>query len=83
MKYDIDVQFKVGDVVWHKNLVTNEAIKTKVSRFQAMIFDDGGKCVLYHLEDGSPVVNVVGRPCNTNVFATKEECDSYPAYQPE
>lgn len=83
MKYDIDVQFKVGDVVWHKNLVTNEAIKTKVSRFQAMIFDDGSKCVLYHTEDGYPIVNIIGKPSNTNVFATKEECDSYPAYQPE
>ena len=30
MKHEIEVQFEVGDVVWHKNLATNEAIQTKI-----------------------------------------------------
>ena len=82
MKHEIEVQFEVGDIVWHKNLVTNEAIQTKITDYQAIIQGDGSKCVLYHTEDGSPIVNVIGRPSNTNVFATKEECDSWPAYVP-
>jgi len=80
MKHEIEVQFEVGDTVWHKNLVTNEAIQTKIRFYQAMIMSDGSKCVLYHTEDEAPIVNIIGKPRNTNVFATKEECDSYPPY---
>ncbi len=82
MKHDIEVEFEVGSTVWHKNLVTNEAIQTKIVDYQAIINSDGSKCILYHTEDECPIVNIIGRPSNTNVFATKEECDSWPAYVP-
>lgn len=82
MKHNIEVEFEVGSTVWHKNLVTNEAIQTKITDYQAIINADGSKCILYHTEDGYPIVNIIGRPSNTNVFATKEECDSWPAYVP-
>lgn len=82
MKHDIEVEFEVGSTVWHKNLVTNEAIQTEIVDYQAIINSDGSKCILYHTEDGYPIVNIIGKPSNTNVFATKEECDSWPAYVP-
>ena len=80
MKHEIEIQFEVGDTVWYKNLVTNEAIQTKISSYQAIINSDGGSCVIYHTEDQCPIVNIIGKPGNTNAFATKEECDSYPPY---
>ena len=80
MKHEIEIQFEVGDTVWHKNLVTNEAIQTKIRSYQAIINSDGGSCVIYHTEDQCPIVNVIGKPDNANVCATKEECDSYPPY---
>ena len=80
MRHEIEIQFEDGDTVWHKNLVTNEAIQTKIRSYQAIINSDGGSCVIYHTEDQCPIVNVIGKPGNTNVFATKEECDSYPPY---
>lgn len=83
MKHEIEVQFEVGDVVWHKNLVTNEAIQTKIKLYQAIINSDGSSCVIYHTEDQNHIVNIIGKPSNTNVFATKEECDSYPPYVPD
>lgn len=30
MKEEVNIEFKVNDVVWHKNLVTNEAMQTKI-----------------------------------------------------
>ena len=30
MEEKINIEFKVGDTVWHKNLVTNEAMQTKI-----------------------------------------------------
>ena len=30
MEEKINIEFKVGDTVWHKNLVTTEAKETKV-----------------------------------------------------
>ena len=83
MKHEIEVQFEVGDVVWHKNLVTNEAIQTKIKSYQSIINSDGSSCVIYHTEDQCPIVNIIGKPSNTNVFATKEECDSWHAYVPD
>ena len=83
MKHEIEVQFEVGDVVWHKNLATNEAIQTKIKSYQAIINSDGSSCVIYHTEDQCPIVNIIGKPSNTNVFATKEECDSWHAYVPD
>ena len=82
MKHEIEVPFEAGDVVWHKNLVTNEAIQTKVVSYQAIINSDDSKCVLYHTEDETPIVNIIGRPKCSDLFATKEECDSWPPYVP-
>lgn len=78
----ITIPFEVNDIVWHKNLVTNEAMQATVKTYTAMIDSNGTKCVLYHLSDGSPVMNIIGKPKNTDAFATKEECDSYPPYNP-
>lgn len=83
MKHEIEVQFEVGDVVWHKNLATNEAIQTKIKSYQAIINSDGSSCVIYHTEGQCPIVNIIGKPSSTNVFATKEECDSWNAYVPD
>lgn len=85
MKHEIEVQFEVGDTVWHKDLITNEAKKTKIRGYQAIV--QGGengenKCVLYHTEDCCPIVNIEGKPSNTDLFATKEECDSFPPFDP-
>ena len=71
MIQNINIPFQVGDVVWHKNLVTNEAIQTVVESYTAIIHSDGSKYVLFHLADKTTCVNV---------FATKEECDSYLPY---
>ena len=81
MKYEIEVEFSVGDIAWCKNLVTNEAYKTKILSYQAIIDSSGSKCVIYHCEEGTHV-NVNGKPKNTNLFKTKEECDSFPPYIP-
>ena len=83
MRKCIDIPFKVGDKVWHKNLVTNEAIQTTVKYYTAVINADGSKCIMFHLTDNSMCVNIVGTHKNTDVFATKKECDSYPPYIPE
>lgn len=79
---DIDIPFKVGDIVWHKNLLTNEAIQTTIEHYTAIINSDDSKCVLFHLADKSTCVNIIGKPKNTDIFSTKEECDSYPPYVP-
>ena len=82
MEEKINIEFKVGDTVWHKNLVTNEAKETKVKWYRGILCSDGSKCVIYHTEDNTIAVNIEGKPNNTNMFATKEECDSYPPYNP-
>lgn len=84
---NIDIPFEVNDIVWRKNLVTNEAIQTVVKSYTAIINSDGSKCVLFHVVDKftaieSLCVNIIEKPKNTNIFATKEECDSYPPYVP-
>lgn len=79
---DINIPFQVGDVVWHKNLVTNEAIQTVIESYTAIINSDDSKCVLFHLADKTTCVNIIDEPRNTDIFATKEECDSYPPYCP-
>lgn len=83
MKHSIFVRFEVGDTVWHKDLLTNKAIQTKIKSYQAMITSNNEKCIIYHTEDQCPIVNILGKPKNTDVFATKEECDKFPPYFPE
>ena len=82
MENEIEVPFKVGDVVWRKNRVTNKASQTTIESYKAAVMEDGSVCILYITEDQTPVVNVIGKPKNTDVFATKEECDSFPPYRP-
>ena len=83
MKHEIEVQFVPGDTVWHKNLVTNEAIQTTVESVRPMVWEDGSACIVYVTEDMTPIAHVVGRPKSSNcLFASKEECDSYPPYRP-
>jgi hypothetical protein len=82
MKHEIDIEFEIGDVVWHKNLATNEAVQTKVKSYRAIIVSDGSKCVIYDTEDGFPIMNIIGEHKSSDLFATKEECDSYPPYVP-
>ena len=83
MKEDLETEFKIGDTVWHKNLVTNEAIQTTVESIRPMVWEDGSACIVYVTEDVTPIVHVIGKPkTSTCLFASKEECDSYPPYQP-
>lgn len=82
MEKEIEVPFKVGDVVWRKNRVTNKAIQTTIESYDVRVFEDGSVCILYITADHTPVVNILGKPQNTDVFATKEECDSFPPYRP-
>lgn len=83
MKEELETEFKVGDVVWRKNRVTNEAIQTAVESIESMVWEDGSKCILYVTEDMTPIVHVLGQPkSSTCLFASKEECDSYPPYHP-
>lgn len=82
---EINIQFNIGDKVWHKNLVTNEAVQTTIKSYMGYISADKDKeasCVMYHCEDGDIIVNIEGKPAKTNVFATKEECDSWPTFDP-
>lgn len=82
MIHNINVPFEVNDVVWRKNLVTNEAIQATVEYYTVTFNSDGNKCILYQLSDKSLNLNIIGKPRNTDIFATKEECDSYPSYNP-
>jgi len=90
MKYEIEAKFSIGDKVWHKNLVTNEARETTVRDIQAMVneyVNSKGerrisKLIIYHTEDGSPLTNIEGDLGANSAYATKEECDAAPAYVP-
>ena len=85
MKVELDIQFKPGDVVWQKNLVTNEASQITIRRVTVYFFieEDGrqsysvmyhtGECILY---------NIPGKIEANNAFATKEEADACPRYNP-
>jgi hypothetical protein len=70
--------FGVGDTVWRKDLCTNEAVQTKIRSYQVAIMHDDTKCIVYHTEDDCHTVNIDGNPRSTDIFATKDECDSFP-----
>ena len=42
MKVEIETRFNVGDTVWRKNLVTNEAYQVKISRLDVYFFAGEG-----------------------------------------
>ena len=80
---NLKTEFKVGDTVWHKNLITNTAIQTTVESIEFMEWEDGSKCVLYLTGDMTPIVHIIGKSkTSTCLFSSKEECDSYPPYVP-
>ena len=86
MKHEVNIKinvFDVGDVVYHKNLFTNETLKTKISRYHIMVFSDGDKGVLYYTEDNYYCFVIEGKTSAADVFATKEECDACPPYKSE
>jgi hypothetical protein len=83
MKEELETEFKVGDIVWRKNHVTNKAIQTTVESISVKEFEDGSIGVLYLTEDITPIVQVMGKPKSSGcLFSSKEECDSYPPYRP-
>ena len=40
---EINIQFNIGDKVWHKNLVTNEAVETTIKSYIGYISADKDK----------------------------------------
>ena len=90
MKINIDTQFNIGDEIWHKNLVTNESYKDKVKAImftQSTFVNDGGEIktssiVIYHTESGDMCTNTEGNLGANSAYATKEECDAVPAFDP-
>ena len=85
MKIEIEFEFKPGDVVWRKNLVTNEVYQVTITRVSVMYYLDKDKesyCVLYHTENNGPMCNIPGKVEANSAFATKEEADACPRYQP-
>ena len=84
MKVEMEIRFKPGDVVWRKNLVTNEASQVTITHVSAHYYMDKkpGYIVLYHTEDGMPMTSIPGKVDANNAFATKEEADACPPYNP-
>lgn len=85
MTREIEIQFKVGDTVWRKDLLTNESYETKIRKINAYYFieEDGSEsyCVMYMDGDG-PMCNMPDKLSANSAFATKEEADACPAYDP-
>ena len=86
MKLNIETQFNIGDKVWRKNLVTNEAYETTITDITlcGSVLKNGtvSWAIMYHNGEG-PMVNISGRVDANNAFATKEEADACPAYNPK
>lgn len=85
MKVEIETRFNVGDTVWRKNLVTNEAYQVKISRLDVYFFAGEGKsnyCVMYHVDGDTPMCNLPDKVKAGDAFATKEEADACPPYDP-
>ena len=85
MKIAIETEFNPGDVVWRKNLVTNEAEQIKIERVTFYAFIDKDKtsyAITYHDGTGGIMCNIPGKVDPNNAFSTKEDADLCPAYQP-
>ncbi len=83
MKVELETRFNPGDVVWRKNLVTNEASQVTISRLNVCFFAEEGKqsyCVMYHVADDTPMCNLPDQVSANQAFATKEEADACPPY---
>lgn len=85
MKVELETQFNPGDVVWRKNLATNEAYQVTITHVDVYFFAKKEKqsyCVMYHSEGDGTMCNLPGQVDANNAFATKEDADACPAYQP-
>lgn len=85
MKVELETRFNPGDVVWRKNPVTNEAHQTTITHVEVYFFAEKDKqsyYVIYKDEEG-PMCNLPGKVSAENAFATKEEADACPAYDPK
>jgi len=85
MKMSIETKFNPGDKVWRKNLVTNEAEPVQIERVDVFVsFIEGGQSYveIYHSEDATGMCNIPGQVDANNAFATKEDADACPAYNP-
>ena len=81
MKITIETQFNPGDIVWRKNLATNEATQVKITRVHVYAFtDEEGKLsyveMYHHDGETAPMCNIPGHIAANNAFATKEEADA-------
>ena len=85
MKIAIKTQFNIGDVVWRKNLVTNEAYQVTISRLAVFFNAEANKesyGVMYYVDGDSSMFNIPNRVQANNAFATKEDADACPPYDP-
>lgn len=86
MKLTIETQFNPGDIVWRKNLATNEAKQVKITRVDVFVHLEDGKqsyVEMYHDGEPGPMCNIPGEVSANNAFATKEDADACPRYVPE
>lgn len=85
MKIEFEFEFKPGDVVWRKNLVTDKAYQVTITRVTVIYGLEKGKesyCVMYHTGDDGPMCNIPGKVDANNAFATEEAADACPPYVP-
>ena len=86
MKLTIETRFNPGDTVWRKNLVTNETEQVEIDRADVLVsFIEGGQSYveIYHSEDvNAGMCNIPGKVDANNAFATKEDADACPAFNP-
>ena len=84
MKVEMEIRFKPGDVVWRKNLVTNEASQVTITHVSAYYCreKEPSYVVMYHTGDGMPMTSLPGKVSANDAFATKEEADACPPYDP-
>jgi hypothetical protein len=84
MKINIETKFNIGDKVWRKNLVTNEASQVEITRVDVYyFFEENGKenyCVMYHVKGDTTMCNISNKVDANNAFATQEEADACPPY---
>ena len=90
MRIETETQFNVGDKVWRKNLVTHEVgectVKSITVTHCVYRKEETDKIieteiVIYHTDDG-PLTNVKGRNDANSAYATKEEAEAAPNYEP-
>ena len=90
MKIETETQFNVGDKVWRKNLVTHEVgecVVRSITLTHCVYKKNDSdeivetELVIYHTDEG-PLTNVPGKPDANSAYATKEEAEAAPNYDP-